>query len=80
MEETKVGQVIELIKKRLELHDAAVSPGSRLVDDLGADSLAIVELTLMIEEAFDIEISDESAGQIRTVQDVIDCTSRAIGP
>jgi acyl carrier protein len=41
------------------------------VDDLGADSLALIELTLVFEETFDIEIPDEDSDRIRTVRDAI---------
>jgi acyl carrier protein len=43
-----------------------------IVDDLGADSLDTVELVMAFEEAFDIEIPDEDAEKIRTVQDAVD--------
>jgi len=45
------------------------------LDDLGADSLDKVELTMALEEAFDIEISDAAVEKIRTVQDVIDAVN-----
>jgi acyl carrier protein len=44
---------------------------TRFIDDLGVDSLAIVELTLVLEETFDIDIPDEEADRIRTVRDAI---------
>ena len=46
-------------------------PGASFVDDLGADSLDLVELIMAMEEAFDIEIADEVAEKIATVQDAI---------
>jgi acyl carrier protein len=46
------------------------------VDDLGADSLDTVELVMAFEEAFDIEIPDEDAEKIRTVQDAVDYISK----
>jgi acyl carrier protein len=46
------------------------------VDDLGADSLDVVELVMAFEEAFDIEIPDEDAEKIRTVQDAVDYISK----
>jgi acyl carrier protein len=42
-----------------------------LIDDLGADSLAIVEMIMTMEEEFDIEVPDEDAEQLRTVEDAI---------
>jgi acyl carrier protein len=49
-----------------------VTPSASFVDDLGADSLDTVELVMAFEEAFEIEIPDEDAEKIRTVQDAID--------
>ena len=49
-----------------------VTSSASFVDDLGADSLDTVELVMAFEEAFDIEIPDEDAEKIRTVQDAID--------
>ena len=43
-----------------------------MVDDLGADSLDVVELVMALEEAFDVEIPDEDAESIRTVKDIFD--------
>jgi acyl carrier protein len=64
-------QVIEVIRRHLQAADRQVQAHTRLMDDLGADSLALVELTLVFEETFDIDISDEEADRIRTVQDAI---------
>jgi len=49
-----------------------VTPGSNLLDDLGADSLDVIELVMQFEDAFDIEIADEDAENIKTVKDVLD--------
>jgi acyl carrier protein len=49
-----------------------VNNDSSFIDDLGADSLDTVELVMAFEEEFDLEISDEDAQKMRTVQDVID--------
>jgi acyl carrier protein len=48
-----------------------VTPQASFIEDLGADSLDIVELVMVLEEEYDMEISDEDAEKIRTVQDVI---------
>lgn len=49
-----------------------VTPQSKFMEDLGADSLDTVELVMALEEAFDIEIPDEAAEQIISVQDAVD--------
>ena len=63
-------KVKQIIVEQLNVEEAEVIPTASLQDDLGADSLDIVELTMALEEAFDIEIPDEDAANIRTVQDV----------
>ncbi|MCC6749537.1 MAG: acyl carrier protein [Deltaproteobacteria bacterium] len=64
-------KVIEIISRQLD-HDAdKIKPEASFTDDLQADSLAVVELVLALEEAFGIEIPDEDTEKIRTVQDAI---------
>ncbi len=65
-------QVKEIIVEQLGVSDDSVSGAANFVDDLGADSLDTVELVMKFEEDFDIEIPDEDAEKIRTVQDAID--------
>ena len=67
--ETKVK---ELISQQLEVSDDKLIPSASFIDDLKADSLAVVELVLALEEAFSIEIPDEDTEQIKTVKDAID--------
>jgi acyl carrier protein len=64
-------RVIDVIRRHLHAPDKHVHAQTRLIDDLGADSLALVEMTLVFEETFDIDIPDEEAERIRTVQDAI---------
>lgn len=71
-------RVIDVIKRGLHASDATIHAQSRLVDDLGADSLSVVELTIMFEDVFDIEIPDEEAEQIRTVRDAISAVQRRV--
>ena len=59
----------QIIVEQLGVDEAEVTPSASFVDDLGADSLDTVELVMAFEEAFDIEIPDEDAEKIRTVQD-----------
>ena len=68
-------QVKEIIVEQLGVSDDSVSGTANFVDDLGADSLDTVELVMKFEEDFDIEIPDEDAEKIRTVQDAIDYIS-----
>ena len=63
--------VIEVIASQLEVETERVTDGASFVDDLGADSLALVEATMAIEEAFEIEIPEEDLEKLRTVGDVI---------
>jgi acyl carrier protein len=64
--------VRRIISRKLQVDAEDVKPGSALVDDLGADSLALVELTLALEEAFEIDIPLKDAEKISTVQDAVD--------
>jgi acyl carrier protein len=72
----KVKQIFEkvkqIIKEQLGVEDDEITPATSFVDDLGADSLDTVELVMAFEEAFDIEIPDNDAEKMRTVQDLID--------
>jgi len=65
-------KMIDIIVEQLSVEKAKVVPAASFVDDLGADSLDLVELIMAMEEGFDIEIPDEDAEQISTVQDAID--------
>jgi acyl carrier protein len=64
-------KVREIIARELSVDMEQVTPDASFMDDLGADSLDTVELVMAFEEAFDIEIPDEAAEKIRTVQDAI---------
>ena len=65
-------RVKKIIVEQLGVADDQVTPDASFVDDLGADSLDTVELVMALEEEFDIEISDEQAENISTVQSAID--------
>ena len=67
-----IAKVIELISESLGVAPKEVVPDASFIDDLGADSLDIVEMVMLIEKQFDIEIPDEDAEKISTVQDAID--------
>ena len=61
-----------IITQELGIAENLVVPGANVVNDLGADSLDVVELVMAIEDAFKIEISDADVGKMATVKDVID--------
>ena len=64
-------KVKQIIVEQLGVDAAEVTASASFQDDLGADSLDIVELVMAFEEAFDVEIPDEDAEKIKTVQDAI---------
>ncbi len=64
-------KVKEIVSQQLDVDIAQIKPESQFIDDLGADSLAIVELVLAFEEQFEIDIPDEDTEKIRTVGDAI---------
>lgn len=64
-------RVKQIVAEQLGVDEAQVTPEASFMDDLGADSLDTVELVMALEEEFDIEISDEDAEKIQTVQDAI---------
>ena len=65
-------KVIEIIIDQLGVDEKQVNPEASFIDDLGADSLDTVELVMALEEEFDIEIPDEDAEKIATVQNAVD--------
>ena len=64
-------RVKRIIVDRLGVEESQVAPESSFKDDLGADSLDVVELVMELEDEFDLEISDEDAEKISTVGDVV---------
>jgi acyl carrier protein len=71
-------KIKQIIVEQLGVDEAEVTATASFVDDLGADSLDIVELVMAFEEAFDIEIPDEDAEKIRTVQDAVDYINKHV--
>lgn len=65
-------RVKEIVAEQLGKDEAEVKSESSFIDDLGADSLDIVELVMAMEDEFGIEIPDEDAEKIKTVKDVAD--------
>ncbi len=64
-------RIREIIVEQLGVPAGQVVPEASFIDDLGADSLDIVELVMALEEAFDLEIPDDHAEKIQTIQDAI---------
>jgi acyl carrier protein len=64
-------EIRRVIQKRLDVSEDLVTLDASFHKDLGADSLALVDLTLAIEEAFDIEITDDEADKIQTVREAV---------
>jgi acyl carrier protein len=65
-------KMIDIIASQLSVSKEKVVPQASFVDDLGADSLDLVELVMAMEEEFGVEIADEDAEKMATVQDAID--------
>jgi len=65
-------KVIKLVMEQLDVTKEQCLLEASFIDDLGADSLDIVELLMEMEEAFGVEIADEELEKIRTIKDVID--------
>ncbi|HLC19169.1 MAG TPA: acyl carrier protein [Thermodesulfobacteriota bacterium] len=72
-------KVRKIIMEQLDVSEDEVTPKASFVDDLGADSLDTVEMVMAFEEEFSIEIPDEDAEKIRTVQDSIDYIEKKAG-
>ena len=72
-------KMIDIIVEQLSVDREKVVSGASFVDDLGGDSLDPVELTMAMEEEFDVEIPDEEAEKIVTVQNAIDFVAKIQG-
>jgi len=74
--------ILETVKKvvveQLGVEKEKIEPTSSFIDDLGADSLDLVELVMAFEETFDIEIPDEAAEKILSIQDAVDYISNKL--
>ena len=66
------GKIKEIIIDQLGVEEDTITSNSSFIDDLGADSLDIVELIMAIEEEFDLEIPDSEAEKVATVNDVVE--------
>ncbi|MGM0602789.1 MAG: acyl carrier protein [Bacillota bacterium] len=66
-----LNKVIDIVVEELAVDRDEVTENSSFIEDLGADSLDVVELVMAFEEEFDVEIPDEDAEKIRTVEDAV---------
>ena len=74
----KFEKLQKIIAEVLNLSEEEIRPDSTFVDDLGADSLDVFQIIMGIEEEFDIEIDNEEAEKITTVQDAVDQIKKAV--
>ena len=69
-------RIKKIIVNRLGVDESKITENSSFIDDLGADSLDIIDLVMAFEEEFDIEIPDEDVNKMRTFGDVIKCLNK----
>jgi acyl carrier protein len=67
-----LAKVQEVVSEKLDVDADKVTPAASFANDLGADSLDVVELVMALEEEFSVEIPDEEAEKLQTVQDVVE--------
>jgi acyl carrier protein len=72
-------KIIEIICDQLDVKPEVVELGKSFTEDLGADSLAVVELVLALEENFDVKIPDDEVDKIRTVGDAVSYIQARVG-
>lgn len=71
-------KIVEIISNQLGIDHGDVTPEASVVDDLGADSLDVVELVMALEEEFNLEIPDEEAEKIKSVNDIFSHMENAL--
>jgi acyl carrier protein len=64
------GRIQSIVADQLGVEPAEVTKDASILDDLGADSLDVVELVMILEEAFDIEVPDDAVEEMRTIGDI----------
>ncbi len=76
------GEILEKLKpiltEGLGIDESKIVPDAKLVEDLGADSLDVVDLIAAAQDEFEIEIKDEDIEEIKTIEDIILCISRLV--
>ncbi len=73
-----IEKIIELLAKQFRIDASTISEETNIVEDLGADSLEIVDMLMALEENFGITVSDEEALTLKTVKDVAEFIERKI--
>jgi acyl carrier protein len=73
-------RIVQIIAKQLGIEETDVNAQASVVEDLGADSLDVVELIMALEEEFDLEIPDTEAEKIVNVQNIFDYMENALQP
>ena len=73
-------RIVQIIAKQLGIEEVDVNAQSSVVEDLGADSLDVVELIMALEEEFDLEIPDTEAEKIVNVQNIFDYMENVLQP
>ena len=71
-------KIVEIIANQLGIDHGDVTPEASVIDDLGADSLDVVELVMALEEEFNLEIPDEEAEKIKSVKDIFSHMENAL--
>lgn len=66
-----VDKIKELLANQLNIKSDTIKPESKIIEDLGADSLDVVELLMTLEDEFGVAVSDEEALKIKTVEDIV---------
>ena len=65
-------KIKSMLAEQLNIAEDKITPSSKIIDDLGADSLDVVEMLMKLEDDFGVSVSDDEALELKTVQDIID--------
>ena len=65
-------KIKSMLAEQLNIAEDKITPDSKIIDDLGADSLDVVEMLMKLEDDFGVSVSDEEALALKTVQDIVD--------
>ncbi len=71
--------VLDILVKELGVHPEQLTPDARIQEDLGADSLSIMEITIALEEQFQVMILDDELERISTVEDLYEAVAKVMG-